>query len=452
LAAVSRPPAESTRKDRIIAKVAGFVARSVWRDIDVHWTTPPRTTGPELTVANHFGGVADALLILYAMPRPPAIVARDVIWKVPLVGRLMNLIGAIPVHKPEDRRPVTGNDQMFASCYAALREGQHLLIFPEGVTRNEPSIAEVKTGAARIALGARASGAADVTITPVGIHYEDKAALRSRVVINVGEPISLDGWVAGYVAEEGTTDGATVSADDRAAVGALTGEIERALREAAPDFASWEEARTLTLGAEIALRSTFDDPRRPVPIGLRDRLGNVLAERPPERRRAVSEAVSTYQQHLEGLGITDADVHARSGLLRFGASLVVQFLIALVLLPFALAGAIVNIIPFLVVRAVGRLRVAPSMHATIKPIVAVLAFGVTWAIIIWLAGRAWGFEGAAAAVVLLPVYLAGTALFIEHLTLLGRIAGEQFRGRRAGSAAERIDAERTAVIEAVWSR
>jgi glycerol-3-phosphate O-acyltransferase/dihydroxyacetone phosphate acyltransferase len=441
LATVSPPPTEPSRKDRIVAKVASFVARSVWRDVDVHWSTPAQTTGPELTVANHFGGVADALLILHAMPRPPGIVARDVIWKVPVVGWLMNLVGAIPVHKPDDRGPATSNDQMFASCYAALRDGQHVLIFPEGVTRNEPSIAQVKTGAARIALGARASGAHGLMITPVGIHYEDKAALRSRVVINVGEPIELDHRVPEPVA-----------ADDRAAVGALTAEIERALREAAPDYDSWEEERALTLGAEIALRSTFDDPRRPVPIGLRERLANVLADRSPERRLALSSAVSTYQQHLDGLGVTDADVHARSGLLRFGASLAVQFLIAVVLLPFALAGAIVNIIPFLVVRAVGRLRVAPSMHATIKPLVAVVAFGVTWAVMIWLAGRAWGLEGAAAALVLLPVYLAGTTLFIEHLTLLGRIAGEQFRSRRAGSATERLDAERAAVIEAVWRR
>jgi hypothetical protein len=342
---------------------------------------------------------------------------------------------------------------MFASCYSALRDGEHILIFPEGVTRNEPSIAEVKTGAARIALGARASGAQGLLITPVGIHYEDKAALRSRVVINVGEPIALDRCV-GELVSRGATDGtaATVSADDRPAVGALTGEIERALREAAPDFADWEEARALTLGAEVALRSTFDDPRRPVPIGLRDRLSNVLAERSPERREEICSAVRSYRAHLEGLGITDADVHARSGLLRFGASIVVQLLIALVLLPFALAGAVVNIIPFLVVRAVGHLRVAPSMHATIKPLVAVVAFGITWAIMVWLAGRAWGLDGVAAAIVLLPVYLAGTMLFVEHLALLGRVVGEQFRSRRAGSATERLDAERAEVIEAVWRR
>ena len=67
----------------------------------------------------------------------------------------MNWIGAIPVHKPEDHNSPTSNDEMFASCYGALDDAGNILIFPEGVTRNEPSIATVKTGAARIAIGAR---------------------------------------------------------------------------------------------------------------------------------------------------------------------------------------------------------------------------------------------------------------------------------------------------------
>ena len=59
----------------------------------------------------------------------------------------MNWVGGIPVHKPEDRGDASDNDRMFASCYRAHDEGGDILIFPEGVMRNEPSIARVKTGA-----------------------------------------------------------------------------------------------------------------------------------------------------------------------------------------------------------------------------------------------------------------------------------------------------------------
>ena len=41
-------------------------------------------------------------------------------------------------------------------------------------------------------MGARSDGVAGIKITAAGIHYENKAALRSRVSIHVGEPIDLD--------------------------------------------------------------------------------------------------------------------------------------------------------------------------------------------------------------------------------------------------------------------
>ena len=191
----------------------------------MYWAGPVPPDAPQLTVSNHFGGFADGLVMLNVMPRRPGIVARDVIWKIPVAGRLMNWIGGIPVHKPEDRGSATSNDEMFSSCYDALRGDGHILIFPEGVTRNEPSIAPVKTGAARIAMGARASGVEGIQIIPSGIHYDDKAAFRSKVWVNVGAPLDLDDEIGAYV-----EPGAAQDASNRGAVRALTSDIEERLR------------------------------------------------------------------------------------------------------------------------------------------------------------------------------------------------------------------------------
>ncbi len=68
----------------------------------------------------------------------------------------------------------------FASAYASRAHGDMILIFPEGVTQDVPHMAEAKTGAARIALGAKASGTNSVRIVPIGVHYENKAVFRSR--------------------------------------------------------------------------------------------------------------------------------------------------------------------------------------------------------------------------------------------------------------------------------
>lgn len=432
-----------SRKDHILEKVFAFLTRSLYREVDVYSPTPIPGGSPQLNVANHFGGVSDALLLLGVLPDRPGIVARDVIWKVPVVRNLMNWMGAIPVHKPEDHNSPTSNDEMFASCYDALDNAGNLLIFPEGVTRNEPSIAAVKTGAARIAIGARAQGVTGIKVVPLGIHYEDKAALRSRVFINIGVPLDLDDLVAEHAPS------AEVTASDRAAVDALTAAIDVALRRAAPDFQDWSEAGRLAAGAEVALRSQLDDPAGEVPFGLRDRLANTLADLPAEHRARICSSVADYRSDLESIGATDAMLHARLRTGGFLRALVLQVIIGVFLIPFVAVGAAVNAIPFLFVKAVGLLRVAPSMHSTIKPVVAALAFGIAWGVVIWRAVATFGWAAGGVAFVLLPVYLAAVVLFVERLTLMLRAYRRWRAPAEPQSLTAQIAARRTAVVESV---
>jgi len=426
-------------KDRFIERLVSFLARSVYREVEVYIPPEPRRNTPMVTVANHFGGFADALVLLDVMPRRPGIVARDVIWKVPLVGALMNWIGGIPVHKPEDKGSASSNDQMFASCYSALEDGGNILIFPEGVTRNEPSIAPVKTGAARIVLGARARGVNGLSIVPVGIHYEDKAALRSRVFVNVGAPIDVDADV----------EDRDVDANDREAVRALTDHIATALRRAAPDYADRSEQHLLKAAAGITLRSHVDDPAADIDLGLQDRLANTLADRPAPQRERVCSAVSEYREDLDAVGYSDAELHSRLGAGRFTLSFLWQLIVGVFLLPFALVGALINVIPFLIVKAVGALRVAPSVLSTLKPIAAFVSFGIAWALVIWRCVRSFGWEAGVVAFILLPVYLAAVIVLVERVRLMWRLT----RRRRATAAgrtlSDQLEADRAAVVEAV---
>jgi len=434
-----------TRKDRFIARLVSFLTRSVYRKVEVYVPPDLPTTAPLLTVSNHFGGFADALVLLDVFPRRPGIVARDVIWKIPVAGRLMTWIGGIPVHKPEDRTAATSNDEMFGSCYAALADNGHILIFPEGVTRNEPSIAPVKTGAARIALGAQAHGVAKLAILPVGIHYEDKAALRSRVFVNVGLPIEVDDYVANEF-DEGAVAG---GANDREAVKVLTDSIETALRRAAPDYANWSEAHLLAAGADITLRNAVADSPRAVGIGLRDRLANTLADRPVEHRRQICDAVSAYQDDLDSVGFSDAELGGALDARRFTRSFLTQLFIGVLLLPFAFVGAVINVIPFLVVKAVGALRVAPSMLSTLKPIAAFAAFGITWCVVIWLSTMSFGWRGGVIAFVLLPVYLAAVVLSVERGALLWRLVRRRRAAAVQSTMSGQLLARRQAVVETV---
>ena len=132
-----------------------------------------------------------------------------------------------------------------------------MAIFPEGTTHDRLQLAPIRTGAARIALGARAAGVEGITIVPVGILYESKFKLRSRALLRIGEPIHLDDAVASLVA--GRTAGGE---EDHEAVRALTDRVAAHLVAASPRFASVFEWQRLAYASEVALRR----PDRPVSL------------------------------------------------------------------------------------------------------------------------------------------------------------------------------------------
>jgi 1-acyl-sn-glycerol-3-phosphate acyltransferase len=156
-----------TRSNRIIRKIVWWAVAALYHRVEVRQAPNLTASGAELANSSHFGGFTDPLLLIYAMDRVPRFVARDVIWKYPVVKSLMKWVRAIPVHKSDDGGP-TSNDTMFASTYAALAEGDLVTIFPEGITVDDPSIATIKTGSARIVLGARASGITGIILLSAG--------------------------------------------------------------------------------------------------------------------------------------------------------------------------------------------------------------------------------------------------------------------------------------------
>src|SRR5690606_7658424 len=89
----------------------------------------------------------------------------------------------------------SANLSAFADCHDALIARDVVAIFPEGTTHDRPHLDPIKTGAARIALGARAAGAEQVAVVPVGITFPDKIALRPSALVQVGEPVDLDSVV-----------------------------------------------------------------------------------------------------------------------------------------------------------------------------------------------------------------------------------------------------------------
>ena len=427
-----------------VRRVAEAAARLTYRDVQVvAWGGA--SDGPVLLVSNHFGGVADAVLLVYLAPRFPRIVARDVIWSVPVAGALMKRIRAIPVHKSDD--PGEGrstNDAMFSSCYEALAEGSLVLIFPEGVTQDDPKLAPVKTGAARIALGARAAGVSGITIQPVGIHYEDKAAFRSRVVVAFSDPISVDDAVA-----EERFD-APAGADDRAAVQMLNDRVAAGMRAAAPDYRDWDEAREMQLGASVALRHVApDNPVRDVDMAQREQLAVRLAKRDEPRKDAVALAARRYRAALDGLRMSDYELAGSGSTPRLLGRLALDGLVTVFLLPYALVGLVLGIVPYALTQATRLIPAAPAVRATVLPLVAFVVFLLEWAGLSVALGSRWGWQMGVLVALLTPAFIGATVLVAERVVLLWRTARQWVGARRGGQPVTAARADRAALLDAV---
>lgn len=193
--------------------------------------------------------------------------------------------------------------------------------------------------------------------------------------MRIGRPLGLDDEAPHLLAPDGPGDDR-----DWAAVHALTDEIERRLAEASLDFDDAVQAADLWFAASVSLRRRGGSPSwSPRLSELEERSGR-LAELPPEGQARIRSAVADYRRALEANVTEDRAVAAgpRGGV---GAARIAGGLLTVVVLPFAVVGAVVNSIPALAVHLAGRRKAEPVTLATIKFLVSAVAFPVAWLVL-----------------------------------------------------------------------
>ena len=359
--------------DRVVQTLGRLVAKAWFRSIETEGMDQITPDRPILICANHANGFVDPVLLVATSPRPVRFLAKSTLWKVPALGPLLGLAGVLPVYRRQDGSNTGDNTKSFAASEAELAVDGAIGIFPEGTVNDTLKLLPLRTGAARIALGARAAGADAVRIVPVGLLYEDKATPRTRVLVRARDPIDLDDVWPQLVEGGGRGD-----ADDRVAVDRLTALITDALTDAYVRYDDEAHLRQLEQAARIALRPLGADPSRLLPMATVEPVARRLAALPPERLQPVLAEADAYISQLDLLGLTDRDVVPGNTLPRLDNRLNRSATAIVVLAPLAAVGAGVNLPPFLAVRLVSRRPMARISRGNILMLSSLVAFPLTW--------------------------------------------------------------------------
>jgi len=138
--------------------------------------------GPIIVAANHRSYLDPPLLASW-FPRPVHWMAKEELFRIPVLGTLIRWCNAFPVTRGE------GDIGSIRRALRILKEGGVVGIFPEG-TRNIAGDVEPKSGAVLLA------SMAHCPVVPVGLSRTATATRRlrgSHVEMRIGVPLTFQG-------------------------------------------------------------------------------------------------------------------------------------------------------------------------------------------------------------------------------------------------------------------
>lgn len=387
--------------DRTLGLLAKMLVYEFHRTLDVAFRDRLPTDRPVLVVANHGNGFVDPIVVAAVLGRIPRFIAKAALWKVIVARPFLALAGVLPVYRSSDGDRSSNNASVFEACHHKLADGATIAIFPEGTTGDRAGLDRVRSGAARIAIGALPT-APDLVIVPIGLAFENRVETRSRAVVMFGDPIE----VADHVSEQPTPD----ADPDRNDVHKLTATITASLEQVSPSFESVEEREILRAAARTAQEVAT---RRPS-FGEVEVLARRLAAAPADARARVVEAYQRYATRLELIGISDdqlsPNVVSRS---RLVLSLVALFLASSLLMTVTLIN-----LPAAIVVVVGTALVkSTATKGTVRLLLGLVTGLITWVTAGIIIGDGWWAVAAG-----IGVALGGLAALIIWPPLIQQVA------------------------------
>ncbi|MET0625461.1 MAG: lysophospholipid acyltransferase family protein [Pyrinomonadaceae bacterium] len=455
---------------RAIKVVLLFALRVFFRRVEVVGRERVPREGACLFVLNHPNALVDPALLLCYAPRRVSFLAKSPLFRTPVIGFFVRALDSIPVYRKQDEGGDTSsrNRETFERAAALLRRGGTIAICPEGASHSEPYLLPLKSGAARIALGAvsaaggRLNGKGegennpdpsplppsplDLKIVPAGLYYTAKATFRSGALLYFGEPIHVE-------PVEPAPDGEP----PRDAVRALSERVAEAMRALTLNADRHEALQMVARAERIFSAGDDEDDERPsLERELRRRRLFVEAyafhrQHSPARLEELEGRITAYEEELRQAGLEDPRQLSPSTVADYARvrKLFARVAVFLLLLPFALLGAALHYPAYKLagILATRFARQYDDVLSTFKIAAALLFFPLTWGLLAFVVYRRAGWWGVLAALTLAPLtglvalrtreemgrFVAGTRatlFFIRERSFFRQLLEERRRIRR----------------------
>lgn len=191
---------------RIVRELLVALLRA-WLRVSIAGRENVPTAGPFILAPTHRSNI-DFVLAGAVTRRRLRFMTKDSVWRVPVLGKLVEQLGGFPVNRG------TPDRQAIARSLTALSQGDGLVLFPEGQRRTGDAVNNLYDGVAYLAARAQ------VPILPIGIAGSEHAQPPGQIWIRPRSRIRI---VVGPALAPRDTPGTRIP---RSAVRALTERLE----------------------------------------------------------------------------------------------------------------------------------------------------------------------------------------------------------------------------------
>lgn len=371
---------------RFVVFIFSVALRLFFRRIEtVNIETVPDTDAL-IFVMNHPNGLIDPALVFVALPRKISFLAKSTLFETPVISSILKTVEALPLYRRIDEgADISKNQLTFAVCQKLLRKGGAIALFPEGISHNSPKMIPMKTGAARIALGAVSVDTGDskplnLRIVPVGMYYTSKTTFRSEALLHFGEsfpvlPVELD--------EHGQPP--------RDAVRLLTDQIETALKEVTVNAETEAELETAEkaenlfssvyegINLEQTLAARFEFLKKYISEPLDKRFGEN-----PSEEKSLKKRIAGYERKLKLLNLEPENLSLENHSFWFVfRHFVLRGWLLLMFLPLSITGTILHFPAYQASKILALLygkHGVDDIVSTVKILAAMMFMPLTWII------------------------------------------------------------------------